>query len=258
MAFEGMFDGKVAVVTGSANGIGRGIALKLAGAGADVAILDIEDGPLSLVAGEIEQLGRKVVSIALDLTQQDQVEAAFAKIKQELGPVDVLVNNVGQTARERATAFHVSDPAIWDFVIGVSLKTTMLCSRQVVNDMRDRMSGKIVNIASDSALLGDEGIADYCAAKGGVIGFTRSLAREMGPFDVNVNAVCPGGTLTRGLERIFKSLGPAHEEKVKDANILKKFSTPEDIANSVAFLASDLAHTITGQILVVNSGRVLY
>ena len=189
---SGRFKGKVAVVTGGANGIGRASALRFAEEGADVAILDIEPGPLEESAGRVLATGRRVLALPLDLTDIVAAEAAFATIRDKLGPVDVLLNNVGQTARERATEFWCSEPHIWDFVIRVSLMTTLNCSRQVVPEMRARKVGRIVSIASDSALIGDEQVADYAAAKAGVIGFTRSLARELAPFKINVNAIAPG------------------------------------------------------------------
>ncbi|WP_210483707.1 SDR family NAD(P)-dependent oxidoreductase [Microvirga antarctica] len=248
------FDGKVAVVTGGANGIGRASAIRFAQDGARVAVLDIEDGPLADTVAAIRDVGGEVVAIACDLMNREQVEGAFAKIVQDLGPVDILLNNVGQTARERASEFWCSDPAIWDFVVGVSLMTTLSCSRQVVPSMRERKTGKIVNIASDSAIAGDHGIADYAAAKAGVMGFTRSLAQELAEFGVNVNSICPGGTNTRGPRRLPKETF----DRALAAIPMGHMCEPEDIANGVAFLASDEARFITGQTLVINGGRVFY
>jgi NAD(P)-dependent dehydrogenase (short-subunit alcohol dehydrogenase family) len=248
------FEAKTAVVTGGANGIGRASALRFAQDGASVAILDIEDGPLAQTAEEIKSAGVRALPIALDLTSRTQISEAFIRIERELGPVDILLNNVGQTARERATEFWCSEPETWDFVIGISLMTTIACSRQVVPGMRERSSGKIVNIASDSAIIGDRSMADYCAAKAGVMGFTRSLARELASFKVNVNAVCPGATKTRGPMRLPKEA----LERALAGIPMGEMCEPEDIANGVAFLASDEARFITGQALVINGGRVFY
>lgn len=248
------FKGKVAVVTGGANGIGRASALRFAEEGADVAILDIEPGPLEESAGRVLATGRRVLALPLDLTDIVAVEAAFATIRDKLGPVDVLLNNVGQTARERATEFWCSEPHIWDFVIRVSLMTTLNCSRQVVPEMRARKIGRIVSIASDSALIGDEQVADYAAAKAGVIGFTRSLARELAPFKINVNAIAPGPTKTRGPLRLPKDVYDRTVAMVP----MGELCDPEDIANAVAFLASDEARFITGQVLAVNGGRIFH
>lgn len=245
--------GKVAVVTGGANGIGRASATRLAQDGARVALLDLEAETVESTAAEIgAATGATILPIALDLTDRDAVEAAFGRIRAEAGEVDILLNNVGQTARERATEFWCSEPKIWDFVINVSLMTTLNCSRQVAASMRERRSGKIVNIASDSALIGDTGIADYCAAKAGVIGFTRSLARELAPFHVNVNAICPGATKTRGPMRLPEETRRRAVEQVP----FGEWCDPEDIANGVAFLASDQARMITGQTLAINGGRI--
>lgn len=248
------FAGKRVVVTGAANGIGKATARKLAQLGADVAVLDIEKDTLESTVQSIAELGRRAFPIALDLTNRSAIEAAFGRLKQEFGVIDVLVNNVGQTARERSSEFWCSEPEIWDFVLNVSLKSTLLCTRQVVGDMRERRGGRIVNVASDAAIMGEAGAVDYSAAKGGVLGFTRALARELGSFQVNVNAVCPGPTRTRGPER----LGAAFMDKATESMVLKDWSEPEDIANGIAFLASDMARTITGQSLVINSGRVFY
>ena len=246
--------GKVAVVTGGANGIGRASAIHFALENAAVAILDIEDGPLEDTAEAIRRAGGRALPIALDLTDRKQVTEAFARVRAELGPVDILLNNVGQTAREKITEFWRSEPETWDFVVGVTLMTTLMCSRQVVGDMRERRSGKIVSIASDSPLAGDPNIADYSAAKLGVVGFTRSLAREMAPFGVNVNAVAPGATNTRGPRRMA---GDALARVVAQIP-MGSMCEPEDIAHAVGFLASEQARFITGQVLVVNGGRVFY
>jgi len=254
MTSERQFTGKVAVVTGGANGIGRAIALGFAQEGADIAIMDREAEALEEAAGLARAHGVKVLPLLGDMTDREQVEALFAQVKKDLGPVDMLTNNVGQTARENYSEFYLAKPETLQFVINVSLMATLLCSRQVVNDMRDRKSGKIVSISSDSSMNGDIGTVDYAAAKSGVLGFTRALARELGPFKVNVNAVCPGPTNTRAMQRIPKDA----YERAKNAIPLGELSEPEDIANAVVFLSSDKARFITGQTLMVNGGRVFY
>lgn len=248
------FAGRVAVVTGGANGIGRAIALGFAAAGADVAIMDREEGPLGETAEEARRRGGRVLALSGDMTDKTQVAENFAKVRAELGPIDMLTNNIGQTARENYSEFHLARPETLEFVVGVSLMTTLMCSRQVVEDMRQRRFGKIVSISSDSAMNGDIGTVDYAAAKSGVLGFTRALARELGPFKVNVNAVCPGPTNTRAMQRIPKDA----YERAKNAIPLGELCEPEDIANAVLFLSSEKARFITGQTLMVNGGRVFY
>ena len=244
-------EGKLAVVTGAANGIGRASALRFASEGANLAILDLEADGLDKVAEEARKGGATVLTIAGDCTDQKTVEEAFRKIYAEFGFIDVLMNNVGQSARERASEFYKSDPEVWRFVIDVSLMSTLIASRQVVPSMREAGRGKIVNVASNAGMAGEIGISEYAAAKMGVIGFTRSLARELAPFKVNVNAVCPGVTKTRVIDRISEEF----LEKIRASIPLGYFAEPEDIAAAAAFLASDDSRYMTGQSVVVDGGR---
>jgi acetoacetyl-CoA reductase/3-oxoacyl-[acyl-carrier protein] reductase len=233
--------GKTAVVTGAAHGIGRATALRLAAEGARVAAIDIE-------ADSIVDLAAKGIAIEIgDCTDP----ATAQRFIEHLGPVDILFNNVGQSARERASAFHVSEEATWRFVLEVSLLTTMRFSRLVAPGMRERRSGRIVNMSSDAAFAGDAGIADYAAAKMGVIGFTRSLARELAPFGVTVNAVCPGAIKTRAHDR----LSPEIVERIREATPAGYVGTPEDVAAVVAFLAGDESRFVTGQSILIDGGR---
>lgn len=244
-------EGKLAVVTGAANGIGRATALRFAREGANLAILDRETEGLDVTAEEARALGAKVLSISADCTDEAVVAAAFDRIKAEAGFVDILMNNVGQSARERASEFYESSSDVWRFVLEVSLLSTMIASRQVVPAMREAGRGKIVNVASNAGLAGEVGLSEYAAAKMGVIGFTRSLARELAPFKVNVNAVCPGVTKTRVLERIPDDI----LEGIRKSIPLGFFAEPEDIAAAAAFLASDDSRYMTGQSVVVDGGR---
>ncbi|GIL01350.1 MAG: short-chain dehydrogenase [Alphaproteobacteria bacterium] len=254
MTTDRLFAGKVAVVTGGANGIGRACAVAYARQGADVAVFDREADALAETIGLVRAEGVRALPVVGDMTKLDEVTAAFARTRAELGPVDILLNNIGQTARENYSEFYRARPETLQFVIGVSLMTTLMCSRQVVEEMRERRSGKIVSISSDSAINGDIGTVDYAAAKSGVLGFTRALARELGPFKINVNAVCPGPTNTRAMQRIPRDA----YERARNAIPLGELCEPEDIANAVVFLSSDKARCITGQTLMVNGGRVFY
>lgn len=244
-------EGRLAVVTGAANGIGRASALRFASEGANLAILDLEREALAQTAEAARQAGAQVLELIVDCTDEEAVVEAFKRIYAEAGFVDLLMNNVGQSARERASEFYESSSEVWHFILDVSLVSTLLSSRQVTPVMREASRGKIVNVASNAGLAGEVGISEYAAAKMGVIGFTRSLAREMAPFKVNVNAVCPGVTKTRVLDQISDEfLG-----KIRDSIPLGFFAEPEDIAAAAAFLGSDDSRYMTGQSVVVDGGR---
>ena len=254
MSDSRQFADRIAVVTGGANGIGLAIALAFARNGADVAIMDREADPLAEAAELVRSHGARALPVHGDMIDRALVADAFAQVRRDFGPVDMLTNNIGQTARERYSEFHLAEMETLEFVVDVSLMTTLYCSRQVVDDMRARRYGKIVSISSDSAINGDIGTADYAAAKAGVLGFTRTLARELGPCGINVNAVCPGPTNTRAMQRIPEDA----YLRAKNAIPLGELCEPEDIANAVVFLSSDNARFITGQTLMVNGGRVFY
>jgi acetoacetyl-CoA reductase/3-oxoacyl-[acyl-carrier protein] reductase len=243
---------RIVVITGAANGIGRATSLKFAADKPVLALLDREQAALEEVAKECRALGAKVLPITIDLLDRPAVEAAFKKIRSDLGPVDVLVNNVGQSARERAVEFHESTPDLWDFLINICLLTTMHCTRQVINDMRERRQGKIVNISSEAALNGGVKSAEYAAAKAGVLGFTRSLAREVGPFNVNVNAVLPAIVATRAYEQML----PDIREKAESTIPMKRAARPEEIADAIYFLASPQSTFVTGHSLAVAGGNI--
>jgi len=245
------FTGRIVVVSGAANGIGRASALRLAREGADLVVVDREGDALLSVAREIEAAGRQVLPITADWTDQRAVAEAFAAIRRRFGRIDVLFNNVGQSARERASEFHASEEATWRFVIEVSLLATMRATRLAVEEMRARRSGRIVNMSTESAFYGDVGFVDYSAAKMGVVGFTRSLARELAPFQVNVNAVCPGAIRTRAHDRLPREV----IDRVRNSVPMGYVAEPEDVAGVVAFLASDDARYITGQSILIDGGR---
>lgn len=243
--------GRVAVVTGAANGIGRASALRFASEGANLALMDLEADGLQRVAAEARELGARVFTVVGDCTREEVIVDAFAQVFGEYEFVDVLMNNVGQSARERASEFYKSESEVWRWVVDVTLFSTLLASRQVVPKMRAAGRGRIVNVASNAGLAGEIGISEYAAAKMGVIGFTRSLARELAPFGVNVNAVCPGVTKTRVIDRISEEF----LDKIRASIPMGYFAEPEDIAAVAAFLASDDARYMTGQSVVVDGGR---
>jgi NAD(P)-dependent dehydrogenase (short-subunit alcohol dehydrogenase family) len=244
----GRFAGKVVAVTGAAHGIGAATARRFLDEGARVAAIDRE------AAGFAESLAghppERLLAVAGDCTDAAALRDFHARAVATFGEVDVLFNNVGQSGRERAAAFHESEEEVWRFVVEVSLFSAMRMCRLVVPAMRAR-GGRIVNMSSDAALVGDAGLADYAAAKMGIVGFTRALARELAPHGVTVNAVAPGAIRTRAHDR----LTPAVIERIKATTPAGFIAEPEDVAGCVAFLASDDARYVTGQTLLIDGGR---
>lgn len=239
------------MVTGAANGIGRETALALAKAGANLALLDIEDSSLEKVAEEVEALGCKSSALVTDCTDAEALESAVERAERDLGPVDVLFNNVGQSAREKVGPFVESEEETWRSVLEISLMTTLRLSRLVAPGMVARGQGRIVNMSTEAAFYGDVGLADYAAAKMGVIGFTRSLARELAPAGITVNAVGPGAIRTR----VHDYMPPEVIKRIKESVPMGIVGEPEDIANVVVFLASPAGRYMTGQTLLVDGGR---
>lgn len=240
---------KVAVVTGGARGIGREIALKLAREGASVAIADINQKILSKTEGEIAALGVEALSISVDVTNSGQVEQMFNKTLDKFKKIDILVNNAGITADGLLIRMKEQD---WDKVIAVNLKGTFNCTKAVSKIMIKQRNGKIVNIASIIGLIGNAGQANYAASKAGIIGLTKSVAKELASRGINVNAVAPGFIQTE----MTAALPEQVRTKMLEAIPLKKFGTPEDVANLVAFLASDKASYITAQVVTIDGGMI--
>jgi NAD(P)-dependent dehydrogenase (short-subunit alcohol dehydrogenase family) len=245
----GRFLGKTVVITGAGHGIGEATARRFLAEGARVAAIDREADGFADLQAQAED-GR-LLTIVGDCTDACALADFQARALAAFGSIDVLFNNVGQSGRERAAEFHQSSEEVWRFVLEVSLFTTMRMARLVAPAMRERRFGRIVNMSSDAAFVGDTGLADYAAAKMGVVGFTRALARELAPFGVTVNAVAPGAIRTRAHDR----LAPEVIDRIKAGAPAGFIAEPEDVAGCVAFLASDDARYVTGQTLLVDGGR---
>jgi 3-oxoacyl-[acyl-carrier protein] reductase len=247
----GRYDGRVAVVTGSARGIGAGTAKRFADEGAAVAVLDLDEAQAQTTA---EGLGAtKAVGIGCNVGDAASVEAAVGRVLEELGGLHVLVNNAGITRDNLLFKMTEDD---WDSVMNVHLKGAFLMSRAAQKTFVDQQYGKILNLSSVSA-NGNRGQANYAAAKAGVQGFTRTLALELGRYNVNVNAIAPGFIATDMTDATAKRLGVDVDDFRKAAaasNPIKRVGSPEDIAAAAAFLCSDEASYITGQTLYVDGG----
>jgi 2-hydroxycyclohexanecarboxyl-CoA dehydrogenase len=244
---------KVAIVTGSAQGIGRGIALDFAREGSQVVICDLEEGKAKEVAREVEAIGRKALALRTDVTNEDEVKALRDQTLKTFGRIDILVNNAGGSAREESNIVLNLDPKVWQKTIQRNLHGTMLVTRYILPSMVEKKYGKIINIASEAGRAGDPGLADYSAAKAGIIGFSRALAREVAEHGINVNVICPSVVRTQVLQRLSKE----KLDHVLAAIPMKRIGEPEDIAYAASFLASDKASWITGQVLGVNGGRFI-
>lgn len=243
--------GQRAVVTGAAHGIGRAIAQRLVDDGADVAVLDKDARALAETAAALGASGRKVVAIDADFTDMQQIDAAFAGIAEQLGTVDILVNNVGHSLRDAMAPFEDVSPHLWDLMLDVCLKPAMACCHHLIPGMKERNYGRIINISSDSAFFGPGSNAPYAAAKSGLIGFSRSLARNCAPFGITVNNVAPGYINTRAMSVHT----PEALSRVLSDTPMGKLGEPEHIAHAVAYFASELGGFTTGQTLIVNGGR---
>ena len=245
------YAGRVAVVTGSARGIGAATAKRFADEGASVAVLDLDQDAAAATAAGLG--AEKAVGVACDVADAASVEAAVARVVEELGKVDVLVNNAGVT---RDNLLFKRSEEDWDTVLGVHLRGSFLMSREVQKHMVSAKYGKILNLSSVSA-LGNRGQANYSAAKMGLQGFTRTLALELGPFGINVNAIAPGFIVTDMTDDTARRVGMDPEDFRKaaaDRNPVRRVGHPEDIASAAAFLCSDEASYITGQTLYVDGG----
>jgi NAD(P)-dependent dehydrogenase (short-subunit alcohol dehydrogenase family) len=254
------FAGKVAVVTGGARGIGRACALRFGREGARVAVLDILAGAAATTAQEIEALGPAARAVACDVRDEAQLAAAVKQVLEAWGRIDIWVNNAG--AYSGSPLLEVP-PEAWDDTVGVNFTGVYLGCRAVAPVMRRQRSGRIINVSSMAGKTSWPATAEYSASKSAVIGLTRSVALDMAPYGVTVNAVCPGNTLTDMVRQVAAVVGPREgltagewlEQRARDCP-LGRLATPDEIAGPVAFLASDAARYFTGQSISVDGGMV--
>jgi 2-hydroxycyclohexanecarboxyl-CoA dehydrogenase len=247
---------RVAMVTGGAQGIGKGIATTLGEQGFRVAVADLNLDVAEQTAKEITAAGGEAVAVAIDVTSTESVEAAVATVEKELGPIEVVVNNAGW---DDFMPFVKTTPEFWDKILDINFLGALRVIHTVVPGMVERGFGRIINIGSDAGRVGSSMEAVYSGAKGGIIAFTKTLAREVATKGITANTVCPGPTDTPALRAFTEGQGDA--EKVlagmTRAVPMKRLGTPEDIGPAVAFFASDGAGFVTGQTLSVSGGLTM-
>ena len=260
--------GKIAMVTGGGAGIGRAIVLAMAREGADVFIPDIQAANAEAVVEEVRGLGRRAAALRTDVTKESEIEAAIAEGIRALGCIDILVNNAG-VVPSLGHPFTRQVEADWDRVFNVNLKSVFFTCKHIAAHFMERRYGKIVNISSIAGPLSSQSMPSYSVVKMGVITFTKIVAKELAPYNVNVNAICPGLLYTEMWQKIgerMRETNPAYagltprqmfERRVQEWIPMKREQTPEDIGHAAVFLASDEARNITGQALMVDGGVVM-
>lgn len=241
---------KTALVTGGGRGIGREIALVLAAEGADIAICDVNKEALDSVKQEIEAKGRKCLIFQADVTKIDQVNEMVLKVLDNFKKVDILINNAGITRDGLLVRMNEAD---WDAVLDINLKGVFNCTKAVAKPMMKQRGGRIVNIASIIGIMGNAGQANYAASKGGIIAFTKSIAKELASRNINVNAIAPGFIQTA----MTKKLSEEQMQAMLRMIPLNRFGNPVDVANTVLFLVSEPSSYITGHVIKVDGGMVM-
>jgi len=246
-------EGRVAIVTGAGGGLGEGICSALASSGAAVAAVDVARDKAERVAERVSRNGARCVAFEADVSDRSSVEEMAKRVTGEFGDVDILVNNAAIYPIRPWTEIREEE---WDEVLAVNLKGYFLCARAVFPHMKARGHGRIINVASITFFIGFANLLDYVSSKGGVVGFTRTLAREIGPESITVNAVSPGAFPTDA-EKIHPN-PDEYNRWVLDQQSIKRRGTPEDVGNLVAFLASDAASFITGQTIEIDGGWAMH
>ena len=237
----------VAIITGGARGIGREIALLFAREGSDMALFDVDEQQLATTVQELQALGRRATGLRVDVTDAGAVEEAVAKVLDKLGRIDILINNAGVTQDGLLVRM---DETQWDRVLDINLKGTFLCTRAAAKVMLKARKGRIVSIASIVGLIGNPGQANYAASKAGVVGLTKSVARELASRGITCNAIAPGFIKTDMTERLPEDV----KQRLLEQIPLGTLGEPIDVAQAALFLVSDAARYITGHVLVVAGG----
>ena len=244
-----------ALVTGAGRGIGRAIALRLARAGHAIGVTDLDGATAAAVAGEIAAAGGRATSAVADVTASESMRAAAATIEGALGPIGILVNNAGW---DEFHFFADTEPAFWDRVIAINYRGMLATTHAVLPGMTARRAGRIVSIASDAGRVGSMGESVYSGCKAAVIGFSKALAREVARYGITVNCVAPGVTDTQLLHDVMAGeRGARVLEAVKRTVPLGRLGTPEDVAGTVAYVVSDEAQYMTGQVISISGGLTM-
>jgi 2-hydroxycyclohexanecarboxyl-CoA dehydrogenase len=244
---------KVAIVTGSAQGIGHAIAMRLASEGAKVAVADIDLEGASRTADEIRKTGGLAIAVKLDVSRLQDAISGADQVERELGPIDILVNNAGWDVVE---PFVDSTPETWDKVIAINFRGALNCCKAIVPRMQSRKHGKIISISSDAARVGSTGEAVYAGCKAAIIGFSKTLAREVARYGINVNVVCPGPTETALLKTAMAGRQGVLDAMAKSIPF-RRLGQPDDIAGAVAFFASADSDYATGQVISISGGLTM-
>ena len=248
--------GKVTIVTGGAGGIGAAVCRRFAEEGAIVAVFDINKDAAETVVADIRAKGGSAAAFAVDLTSQESVAGAVASAESQLGPTDILVNNAGW---DHAAPFLKTDKALWDKIVAVNLYGPLYMHQAVLKGMYERGRGKVVNVASDAARVGSSGEAVYAFCKGGLVSYSKTMARELARKQINVNVVCPGPTDTALFADYAQGAG--NPEKLMEAFTrsipLGRIGQPGDLPGAILFFASDDSAYITGQVISVSGGLTI-
>lgn len=249
--------GKTVVVTGGAGGIGSATCLRFAEEGANVVVTDLNQQAAQAVADQITAAGGRAMALACDLTDHAAVQAAVARIEDDFAPIDILANIAGWDV---FTPFLKSDPAFWDKIIDINLRSVLNITHPVLTRMAERRAGRIVSIASDAARVGSSGESVYAACKAGVIAFTKTIAREHARHGITANVVCPGVTETGMLDNFMESAGDPEKLRVAFTRAVPmgRLGRPEDLPGAILFFASDEAAFVTGQVISVSGGLTMH